>query len=322
MRKIAPLLLALMLLFTLAAQERVPSNSIGQDRGRFAQEGEYTLAIQGDISTLYHQGAPVWRESRTPFEDGYELSTYHFDDGSTHYRQYEDNRLISEGVGSETQYYYYDAEGMLEKTMTLLDEKIRTMEIYTYDGKAKTLSSILTITEAGSSILYFGDPIGQPWFSYTKGDTFTKVVQLSQNLQIQEVWEGETPLKAVTVERPAEGGIRLTTAKNGFEESELYDEAGLLVLRTSASLTTEYQYNEGRSLIEAVEKNNDGQVRIIRYEEGQEVSESLYQNDMLEKEIFYPNDSGKVETLYDKGEPYCDITYALDGKRVLSIRYR
>ena len=322
MRKVAPLLLLLMLLFTLSAEQVVLSNSIGQDRGRFAQEGEYTQSIQGRDSILYNGGEPVWKKTRTPLEDGFELAVYHFNDDSTHYRRYENNRLISESVRERVRYYYYDTEGILEKTMVLLDEKINEMELYTYDANTKSLNSILTITREGNSILYFGDLIEQPWFSYTKDETFTKVVQISQNLQIQEVWQGDTPIKSVKVEMPQDGGIRLTTTKKGFEESELYDDAALLVLRSSPSLTTEFRYNEERSLSEAIEKSADGHVRIIRYEEGREVSESLYQNDMLEKEISYPQDSWKVETLYDKGQPYCDITYALDGKRVLSIRYR
>lgn len=321
MRKAVPLVCVLMLLFSLGALQ-VPSNSIGQDRGRFAQEGEYVLSLNGDESTLYNQGEPVWKETRTKLPDGYELSTFHYDDGSTQYRRYEDSRLTSEGAGAQMRYFYYDDEGLLEKTMVLFDEAISEMELYTYDVKTKALASILSITEDGSSIAYFGDPVVRPWFSYTKDKTFTKVIQLSQNLQVQEVWEGDAPIKAVTVERPAEGGIRLTTVKKGVEVSELYDDAALLVLRISPSLTTEYRYNDDRTLFEAVEKSKDAHVRIIRYEEGRMVSESLYQDDMLEKEISYPQGSGKVETLFDKGQPYCDITYALDGKRVLSIRYR
>lgn len=322
MRKAAPLMFVLMLLFTLPAQRQVSSNSIGQDRGRFAQEGDYLLVLDGNESILYNRGEPIWKETRTTLADGYEVSTFQYDDGSTHYRTYEHNRLASEGTGSQMRYFYYDEAGLLEKTMALDGETIIEMELYTYDVKTKALNSILTITKDGSSISYYGDPVVRPWFSYTKENTFTKVTQLSQDLQVEEVWEGDAPLKAVTVERPPEGGIRLTTVQKGVEMSELYDDAGLLVLSISPSLTTEYQYNEDRTLFEAVEKSKDAQMRIIRYEGGRKVSESLYQNDMLEKEITYHQCSGKVETLYDFGIPYCDITYALDGKRVLSIRYR
>lgn len=322
MRKIAPLLIILILLFSLSAEEIVQSNSIGQDRGRFAQDGEYTLGIQGGESTLYNGRKAVWRETITSFEDGFERSTYHFEDGSTTIQRYEQNRLVSEETGDEVRYYYYDDKGVLEKTMVLVQEKISEMEIYTYDANTKALNSVLTITKDGSSISYFGDPAVQPWFSYTKDKTFTKVRQISENIQIQEVWEGDVLNKAVEVEIHEEGGIRLTTREKGMEASDLYDDEGLLVLRVSSSLTTEYRYNEDRSLTESIETDTSGHVRIIRYEEGQEVSESLYQGDILEKEIFYPGDSGKVETLYDNGQPYCDITYALDGKRVLSIRYR
>ncbi len=322
MRKVAPLLLTLMFLFSLQAEVQMPSNSIGQDRGMFSDKSDYTLDVQGNETTLYHLGEPVWKETLTPLEEGFELSTFLFEDGTTHNKRYENNRLVSEGVGEETRYYYYDGEGVLEKTMMLTAQELTEMELYTYDVNTHSLNSVLTITEEGSSISYFGDPIVRPWFSYTKDKTFTKVTQISQNLQIQEVWDGDVLIKSVAVEMPLEGGIRLTTTKNGVEESDLYDDAGLLVLRITPSLTTEYWYNEERTLKKAVEKTSDGQVRSIRYEEGREVSESLYMNDILEKETFYPSDSGKVETLYDNGQPYCDISYALDGKRVLSIRYR
>jgi hypothetical protein len=322
MRRIPPLLLALMFLFSVPAQEQVRSNSIGQDRIKFSEESEYTLSTKDSVSTLEYQGEPVWEKTKTLLEEGFEISTYYFEDGITQKRRYENNRLVSEEVGEKARYYYYDERGLLEKTMVLLSGKLTEMELYTYDVDKHSLNSILTITEEGSSISYFGDPIIRPWFSYTKGKTFTKEVQISQNLQIQEVWEGNTLIKSVAVEMTKEGGILLTTTKNGMEESELYNEAGLLELRISPSLTTEYWYNEERTLKEAVEKTSDGQVLIKRYEEGREVSESQYMNDILEKETLYPSDSGKVETLYDNGQPYCDITYALDGKRVLSIRYR
>lgn len=322
MRKAAPLLLLLMTLFALPAQSQVPSNSIGQDRGRFIEESGYTLSVVGNESTLYHLDEPVWKETLTTFEGGWEVTTYHYKEGFSSAKRYEDNRLVLESEGPEVLYYYYDESGLLEKTITLLDEKLSEMELYTYDVQTKNLNSILTITEKGTSVSYFGDPITKPWFSYTNGTTFAKVVQITQNLQIQEVWEGDTLIKSVAVEMLQEGGMRLTTTKKGVQESELYDDEGLLTLRVAPSLTTEYTYDEGRVIIAAVERKAGNNVRTIRYEEGREVSESIYTNDILEKEILYPKDSGKVETLYDNGQPYCDITYALDGKRVLSIRYR
>ena len=322
MRKATPIILVLMLISTLSAQQSVRSNSIGQDRGRFAQESEYTLSVQGNESTLYKQGEVVWIETIKVSEGGFEVSTYNRDDGSTHVRTYQDNRLISEGVGNEIRYYYYDSEGLLEKSVLLVAEKLTEMEIYTYDASSRSLSSILTITGDGSSILYFGDSMMQSWFSYTQGTIFTKVVQISDTLQIQQVWDGDTLVKSVQVEMSEEGGIHLTTTEKGLEVHEHYDDEGLLVLRTSSTLTTEYRYTEERSLVESIEKSKDGSRRIIRYEDGKAVSESLYRDDVLEKDTLYPSGSGKVETLYDSGKPYCDITYALDGERVLSIRYR
>lgn len=322
MRKAAPLLLMLMTLSSLPAQSQVLSNSIGQDRGRFLEESGYSLRVEGNESTLYHQDEPVWKETIVAFEGGWEVTTYHYKEGLSSLQRYEDTRLVLETEGPESLYFYYDESGLLEKTITLLDEKLSEMELYTYDVRTKSLNSILTITQKGSSTVYFGDPIIQPWFSYTKDATFSKVVQITENLQVQEVWEGDTLIQSVAVEMPQEGGMRLSTTKKGVQESELYNDEGLLTLRTTPSLTTEYTYDEGRVIIEAVERKAGNNVRTIRYEKGRVVSESIEIDEILEKVISYPKDSGKVETLYDSGIPYCDVTYALDGMRVLSIRYR
>lgn len=220
-------------------------------------------------------------------------------------------------------YFAYDQEGLMLKSTLLIAGELGVMEFYSYDVATKSLSSIRTITSDGiQTVSYFGDPVGESWFSYAEGDLFAKVTQLSQNLQIQELWRGDTLIKSVDVEIPPEGGIRLITKTLQGEVSELYDSAGLLKTRITPSLTSEYQYNEERTLIEERQKEPPLTERIIRYEGGRTVSESLYQEGLLEKETRYPLDSGKVETLYDKGVPYCDIQYALDGRRVLSIGYR
>lgn len=322
MRKATPLLIILMLLFSLPAQKQVPSNSIGQDRGRFVEESDYTLLLEDGSSVLYHQDEALWKESRRQAGDLLEVTTIEYGSGTTHYKRYEGNRLIAEGEGERMRYFYYDERGLMAKSMTLMADKLIETELYTYDVGTKSLSSILTITQKGSSISYFGDPVGEPWFTFAKNDTFTKVTQISQNLQIQDVWLGDTKIKSVQVEMGDDGTLRLTTTSRGRQESELYSAEGLLVLHDTPSLTTEYRYNDDRSLKEIREESPDSQVRIIRYEEGRKVSESIYQGEMLEKETLYPEGKGKIETLYDNGLPYSDITYAADGKRVLSIRYR
>lgn len=322
MRKTAPLICTLMLLFSLSAQEQIVSNSIGQDRGRFADGGGYYLIVDDSGSTLFHQDEAVWKESRIVDDGVLEISTFHYDTNLIHLKRYENNRLIAEGQGEEMLYFYYDEKNLMTKSMRLVSGKLTEMELYTYDVGTHSLNGILTITGKGSTISYFGNSKGQSWFSFAEGDAFTKVTQLSQDVQVQELWKGDTRIKDVQVEIPQDGGVRLKTITNEGEVSELYDDSGLLTLRITPSLTVEYRYNEERTLVEERQKSPDLQERIIRYEEGRTVSESLYQDGLLEKETLYPKDTGKVETLYDGGEPYCDITYALDGKRVLSIRYR
>ena len=322
MRKVAPLFCTLMLLFSLLAQEQVASNSIGQDRSNFTDGGAYYLLADDSGSTLFHNDQAVWKESRITVNGLLEVSTFHYDTETMHLKRYESGRLVAEGQGDEMQYFYYDKGGLMTKSMRLVSGKLTEMELYTYDVGTHALNGILTITAEGSAITYFGSPKGQSWFSFAEGDRFTKVTQLTQDVQVQELWEGNTLIKDVHSEMLQDGGMRLRTITKEGEVSELYDDTGLLTARITPSLIVGYRYNEERALVEERQKSPDLQERIIRYEEGRAVSESLYQDGQLEKVTLYPKDKGKVETLYDKGEPYCDITYALDGKRVLSIRYR
>ncbi|MDY0288010.1 MAG: hypothetical protein RBR15_04205 [Sphaerochaeta sp.] len=321
MRKAAPLLLILMLLSSLPAQQRVSSNSIGQDRGRFAQGGEYSLLLEGGTSTLYRDDMMVWTRKRTEADGVVEISTMHAASGRTEFRRYEHNRLVSEGEGDRVRHFIYDEHDLMAKSMTLVSGELAEMELYSYDVGTSRLNSILTITKKGSVVSYFGGQGGQSWFSYTKDGLFTKETRLSGGVQIQELWKGESRIRGVEVGMLPEGGMLLTTSTQKGEESELYDTQGLLTVRTTPSFTTRYSYTEERQLAKAHEKGVDGQERIMRYEEGRMVSESLYQGGVLEKDTLYRSGKGKVETLYDNGVPYCDLEYALDGKRVLSIRY-
>lgn len=321
MRKAAPLLFILMLMFSLPAQQRVSSNSIGQDRERFAQGGEYSLLLEEGGSTLYRDGLVVWTKKHTEADGVVEVTTVHAASDLPDFKRYEHNRLISEGEGDRVRHFIYDKQDLMAKSMTLVSGDLAEMELYSYDVGTHRLNSILTITNKGSEVSYFGGHGGQSWFSYTKDGLFTKATRLSGGVQIQELWQGETRIKRVEVEMLPEGGMLLTTKTQKGEERELYDSQGLLIERTSASFTTRYSYTEDRQLVEALEKGVDGLQRIMRYEEGKVVSESLYQGGVLEKDTLYRSGMGKVETLYDQGVPYCDLEYALDGKRVLSIRY-
>lgn len=322
MRRLSSLLLFLLLVSSLPAHQDLASNSIGQQRGSYGQDSEYRLTLDGESSILFHLEAPVWEKTERQEGSALIVSTHTFSDDSVKTEHYLDNRLISEAEGNTTRYFYYEDSGILGKTTVVEDGLLLEMELYAYDAITKGLSGILTITKTGTSISYFDSSSSKSWFSYLKDGQFEKVLQVTPNLQAKEVWNRDTLLESVRIAYLPQGGLELTTERNGQEVREVYDEHGLLISRISPSLTTGYRYNDERVLVEESEEDLKGSRRVSVYVEGRRVQEKLYRDTNLEKETRFFEDKGKVETLYDNNLPYCDITYALDGNRVLSIRYR
>lgn len=322
MRKGVLFLCLLMLLSFLPAQVQVPSNSIGQERGYFDESSDYNLMIEADTKSLYHHDALLWQERVLQTSTGKEVITLTKDGVVSAIRIYEGNRLVSFQEKDQERLYYYDESGALSQTMLLVGGVLSEMELYSYDGVTGRLAGIFIIEKEGNSLLYFSSQPDNNWFSSTSEGTFTKMTQVTGFYQAEEVWQGDTPLVRHNVDPLDDGGMLVTTSKTGIgEEKVYYNQKGLLIRKTTSSFDIEYRYTEDGSLSESIERT-DKEMKHSIYEEGSRVSESWYVEGILEKVSLFPAGSGRVDTLYDKGVPYCDITYALDGERVLSIRYR
>ena len=60
---------------------------------------------------------------------------------------------------------------------------------------------------------------------------------------------------------------------------------------------------------------------IKTYDEGKLVVSTEAFGGRVVKKTRYNEEGSSVQTLYSEGNPYADVTYAVDGKRVLSISY-
>ena len=318
MKKIAPILIMMLICNCLFAVAVRSSNSIGQDRGVYNGQSEYVLETEGNQSRLYFKNELQWVSNTTMPEQGRMIIDTTYTDGSLSLKRwYENTQLVKESEGNQMRLYAYDEDGRLVKSTVKIDEQVVLMQFYTYDGISKSLNGILSITLEGSKAAYYG----RDWFSYTQDDYFEKNTTYN-NISVKETWKGEKKLSDVNVVEVSDGGFRIERETNGLMVEETYDAQGLLVSEIASSFQVEYRYNENLELIEEIRKTLDGKIYENSYEKGRLVLQTVWNSDVREKDIQYNADGTKIETLFVNGAPYCDITYASDGKRVLSIVYR
>ena len=75
-------------------------------------------------------------------------------------------------------------------------------------------------------------------------------------------------------------------------------------------------------LSEVFGKENENKIEKW-FSNGTLQTETEWENEMpISSSKRYISDGTSIITLFEKGKPYADVTYAPDGKRVLSIQYR
>jgi len=311
------MLLSLLALLSADPVERA-SNSIAQDMGPLQGSSTYRLIIDGNLQTLVDVDGVVQKvtTSASLIETTDKL-------GKVVSRQYfESGRLVKEEWGRYGYLYVYAEDGKLDKVITLFDNKMTQMELYSYVRSTGQLAAILAISENASNVRYFGKSDHGQWFSYSEGPFVQRFDEVSNGVSLIQTWNGDTQLESWKSAFLENGNLLVTKTQGTSITEEEYDTHGLLVLAKTPSVLTKYQYNEGELLEEQITQQ-DGKYRINHFEGGRVSMSELYdEHSVLTKHIIFNDDNSRIETLYSDGKPYCDITFASDGKRVASITYR
>lgn len=295
------------------------SNSIGQDRGVWTGEGEFRLALFPTQSHLYGPDGLVWIK-QTFVEEGRQVQVTRYADGSSDLVEvYQDGKLVQQQSGSVVVYYHYSTDGLLSQLTTLTDGQLESARIYSY--AFGSLASILTVTPTQSNLRTFGMLKELAYFAFSDQDGGQLFTTLDNGRTIGEYWVGDEKMEEVSVATYDDGGFSIIRKKPGEEIQERYDAQGLMVSSKTPSYLTEYRYNESRDLIEQRITGVEGSVMINMYERGALVSSMEEMQGRRVKNTRYNEDGSSVQTLYSEGKPYVDVTYAVDGKRVLSIAY-
>jgi len=240
-------------------------------------------------------------------------------------------RVEQESTGVDGKYHilYRYEDGRLVETKELLDGMLVRLTTY-YRGDEGMLAGLRTIDldqEARDS--FFTDDGRNPVYGEYRGGDFTRITFHPGNLVIRDVWSDQQPKVATEVAYDEAGRLVVNETVDGRLSKKIYGPDGMLLrLETTGedgnARTVTYQYDANGVLDQSVETISGEQTRRIEswYGGGALQNQTEWVDDRPVKATRYVADGTSVVTLFEEGRPYVDITYAPDGKRVLSLEYR
>lgn len=316
------LLLACTILFWLSGLPAISlrlSNSIGQDRGERTGEGSFYLAHLPNQTQLHGPEGLVWTKQLFESEEEQILVTRYADGTADTIEVFSNSLLMRVQTEENVTYYQYAPDGRLMQATTIINGRLSEARLYSYSNDS--LASIITIAENMSEVRTFGMFKDQAYFAFSDKDGGQLFTTLANGRTIGEYWIGDEKQEQVSVTTYEDGGFSILRKSGEVQTLEEYDGSALLVSVKTPSYLVEYRYNEHRTVIEERITQADDRVTIKTYDEGKLVVSTEAFGGRVVKKTRYNEDGSSVQTLYSEGNPYADVTYAVDGKRVLSISY-
>ncbi|AEV28316.1 hypothetical protein SpiGrapes_0461 [Sphaerochaeta pleomorpha str. Grapes] len=319
MKRLIWVLLVLCLAFPeVFAVELRASNSIGQDKGPYDPSLAYALHLEGTSRSLFKGDVLVWKTTQK--QSGREIikTTSYADSPFELVQTYRDTLLLEESDGVSQTIFAYGDDGKLQTATYLENGELVSLQSFFYDSVTHQLSGSRTILRGNASYRFYGQEKESQWVADSSGESFEKITIYPNTITVKETWKGENRLSPLSVAAQNDGAIALSQG----DVVVTYNNEGLLVQEKKPSFQSDYQYNEQRELTKETKIDAEGRLYVTDYLNGKKVSQQVSKDEILEKVITFNADKTRVETLYDKGVAYCDVTYAADGMRVLSLKYR
>ncbi len=309
----------------LVASPLVKSNSIGQELGAHTDSDPYHLMVDADARQLYDQGTLLWREQRSKDAQDRIVITrfYPGKDSIPFSRTFSEGLLVEEQEGPLSHSYYYGKDGKLEQVNSYLSGTLQESLLFSYDSSHGGLIAVITIKGEESSIRYFNQEGSYRSFTYADHEGGQTFLTLKGESTIEKPFNATVEAEDIMVKVEETGAFSVNRSRaDGTQVMETYNERGLLVFKKDPSRETEYRYNEENVLLSEHTTMIDGKEVVTHYEKGEKTMVEEKEAGRKTSILRFMEDGTRIQTLYSEGFPYCDITYAAGGKRILSISYR
>lgn len=324
------------------------SNSIGQELEPIdpaqRESHRYVLQVDGEGTALvqkclYDHGDMVYChdiESHDKLNARQTVTERYYDESGQVVRtvvtMYENGlpRQVSRSEGGSVYHTLFAyADGRLVETKELVDGELALLATY-FRGSEGMLSALRVIgTEGPVSQGLFSKLDGIPTYGESVENAFMRLRFYPGNLVVQDRWSDDKVLVETAVSRDEAGRLVVEETKDGVSSKKTYGPDGMLVRvhgeqADGTKTTVTYQYDQLGVLDQSVETVEGAQVRKIErwYAGGVLQTTTEWVDSVPVKATRFRADGTSVVTLFEGGRPYADVTYAPDGKRVLSLEYR
>lgn len=294
-------------------EEQVLYESGREVKRTFITEDLYNTGLKHITEISYNQNGDIEKEIDTVYENGLP------------------QRILTKKSGEDTQFltHHTYSDGQLRETKELRGGELQRLISY-YRGIDGVLAGLRIVDLDESEFTsYVSKSAQNTMYGESTENTFSKISLFPNNLVVRDYWvEGQARIE--TDVRYDEVGRLVVTEKNSEgEEKKIYAPDGLLVRSESQTLdgntrTVEYLYDALGALDQTIETIVGEQTKKIEtwFIEGRVQTMTEWLDGLPIKASRFVDDGTSVVTIFEEGRPYADITYAPDGKRVLSLEYR
>ncbi len=319
------------------------SNSLGQPL-ELDPSGQsyYSLVVdEGRMHTnraLYEGGQLIMSEQITTNDDGvqeilakeYNLSGELLKEVTSVYEDGLPQRIISRETGDLFMTLYAYADGRLIEQKELVNGELVRLTTY-YRGEEGMLSGIRVVeTNGGYEWGTFTKEGSYPLYGEQSGESLSTLTYYPHNLVVRNAWLNENWEVKSTVGYDEAGRLVVREERLGGWIKKYYGPDGMLVeqhegVGEEAAVVQTFIYDPYGVLDHSVElvKEGSSERRLERwYKDGVLETQTEWVDTIPVKASRYLFDGTTVVTLFEDGRPYADVTYAPDGKRVLSLEYR
>ena len=160
-------------------------------------------------------------------------------------------------------------------------------------------------------------------------NTFSTLTYFPHNLVVRNYWVDDVAQISTTVDYDEAGRLVVTETRDELILQKIYGPDGMLLETEEEQadgtiVKHSYIYDSLGVLDQSIELIVGATTHRIErwYKNGLIQTQTEWVDTEPVKATRYVYDGTTVVTLFEKGRPYADVTYAPDGKRVLSLEYR
>ena len=238
-------------------------------------------------------------------------------------------RSQNENSGSIVSFFTYENRRLVAQR-DIYNGNLQKLSTYYRNATNGALIGIRIVTVGESpKVQFFGGLEGHGMYAEGDAESFTITTMIDGMVPTTQRWLNSQSVLSATVAYDDNGNLVVSEDSSEGLVRKTYDVRGLLIHELwitgeAAGTLVDYAYDDSDLLMYSRKEIPGTLQKVIErwYHDEVELSMKEWEGSFQVKSVRYLPGGGSIVTLFDKGRPYADVTYAGDGRRVISVVYR